>query len=318
MTRPAPGYSRDDMPRTIEFIAGRVTEIVWEARPIGGQLQILKLSGDANQHNGLPAGTPLAGAIFEIYEARTGNLVDRIMSNERGMAVSRPLPLGRYIAREVTAPAFYMINPQEIHFEVEHENQIVRVTFPNFSANVGVSIRKTGPREAMQGHNIVYEIPVIRNESSIPLADFFWRDTLPTNAVRIDRLVTGTYNHSLRYRILATTNTGNQIVVADNLSTLVNNVIELRPVHLGLGANEYVVDITLFFGQVPAGFTSVERPRIFVDVLSDRQTFLPDGMMFANKVDVGGRIPGSNEWVIGNSTTATTTFNPRRIPQSGW
>ena len=63
---------------------------------------------------------------------------------------------------------------------------------------------------------------------------------------------------------------------------------------------------------------SVERPRIFVDVLSDRQTLLPDGMMFANKVDVGGRVVGTDEWVIGNSTAATTIFNPRKIPQSGW
>jgi len=234
MTRPAPGYARDDVPRTVEFVAGRITEIVWEAIPIAGQLQILKLSGDANQHNGLPAGTPLAGAIFEIFEARTGNLVDRIVSNERGMAVSRPLPLGRYIAVEVAAPAFYMINLQEIHFEIEHESQIVRVTFPNFSANMGVTIRKTGPQEAMQGHNIVYEIPVIRNDSTTPLADFFWRDVLPTNAVRADRLITGTYNHALRFRVLATTSRGNEIVVADNLSTLTNNVVELRPVHLGL------------------------------------------------------------------------------------
>ena len=317
-TRPAPGFARDDVPRTVEFVAGRVTEIIWENIPIAGQLQILKVSGDDNQHNGLPAGTPLQGAIFEIFEARTGNLVDRIVSNERGMAVSRPLPLGRYIAREVAAPAFYMINPQEIHFDLEHENQIVRVTFPNFSANMGVTIRKTGPQEAMQGHNIMYEITTVRNDSSTPLADFFWRDVLPTNAVRADRLVTGTYNHALRYRVLATTNRGNEIVVADNLSTLTNNVIELRPVHLGLAANEYIVDITLFFGQVPAGFTSVERPRIFVDVLPESHTLLPNGMMFANKVDVGGRVPGSDEWVIGNSTTATTIFSTRRIPQSGW
>ena len=320
MTRPAPGYARDDVPRTVEFVAGRITEIVWEAIPIAGQLQILKVSGDANQHNGLPAGTPLAGAIFEIYCARTGNIVDRIMSNERGMAISRPLPLGRYIAREVAAPAFYMINPQEIYFVLEHENQIIRVTFPNFSANMGVTIRKTGPQEVMQGHSIVYEIPVIRNDSSTPLADFFWRDVLPTNAVRVDRLVTGTFNHSMRYRVLAVTNRGNEIVAADNLSTLVNNVIELRPVHLGLASNEYVTEIIVFFGQVPAGFTSVERPRIFVDVLSANQAFLPDGMMFANKVDVGGRISGTDEWVIGNSTVASTVFNPnqRRLPQSGW
>jgi len=317
-TRPAPGFSRDDVPRTVEFIAGRVTEIVWYNVPIAGQLQIRKISGDDNQHNGLPAGTPLAGAIFEIFEARTGNLVDRIVSNDRGMAVSRPLPLGRYIAREVAAPAFYMINPQEIHFEIEHESQIVRVNFPNFSANMGVHIRKVGPQEAMQGHNIFYEITAVRNESSTPLADFFWRDVLPTTAVRADRLITGTYSHSLRYRVMARTSRGNEIVVADNLSTLRNNVIELRPVHLGLAANEYITEIILLFGQVPAGFTSVERPRIYVDVLPESHTFLPNGMMFANKVDAGGRIPGTNEWVIGNSTTATTIFNPRRIPQSGW
>jgi hypothetical protein len=318
-TRPAPGYSRDDVPRTVEFVAGRVTEVLWENIPIAGQLQILKVSGDDNFHNALSAGTPLQGAIFEIYEARTGNLVDRIISNERGMAVSKPLPLGRYIAREVAAPPFYGINHQEIHFDLEHESQIVRATFPNFSSNMGVTIRKTGPAEAMQGHNIVYEIPVVRNDSSTPLADFFWRDVLPVNAVRADRLVTGTYNHSLRYRVIALTNRGNDIVVADNLSTLTNNVIELRPVHLGLAADEFIIEFTLYFGQVPAGFTSVERPRVFVDVLSERQAQLPDGLMFANMVDVGGRVPSSDEWVIGNSTTATSLFVPnRRIPQSGW
>ena len=115
-TRPAPGCSRNDVPRTVEFITGRVTEIVWENTPITGQLQIRKVSGDANYHNGLPA-------------------------------------------------------------------------------------------------------------------DFFWRDVLPVNAVRADRLITGTYNH------------------------------------------------TLHFWQVPAGFTSVERPRIYVDVLSEHQAFLSNSMI---------------------------------------
>jgi hypothetical protein len=226
--------------------------------------------------------------------------------------------LGRYIAREVAAAAFYKINPQELHFEIEFEGQIVRTTFPNFSANMGVTINKTGPREVMQGHNIFYEIMSVRNDSTVPLADFFWRDILPTNAVRADRLVTGTYSHALRYRILATTNKGNEIVVADNLSTTRNNVIELKPAHLGLASDEFIVDFTLFFGQVPAGFRAVERPRIFVDVLSERHVFLPDGFAFANKVDVGGRVVGTDEWQISNSTAGTVIFNPRRIPQSGF
>jgi hypothetical protein len=123
----------------------------------------------------------------------------------------------------------------------------------------------------------------------------------------------------LRYTITARTNRGHDIVVADNLSTTRNNVIEMRPVHLGLAADEYIVEFTVSFGQVPAGFTAVERPRLHVDVLSERQALLPDGMMFAMKVDVGGQVPGSTEWVIGNDTWATTLFSPRRpLPRSGF
>ena len=56
-----------------------------------------------------------------------------------------------------------------------------------------------------------------------------------------------------------------------------------------------------------------------MDVLSQNQAMLPDGMMFANRVDIGGRVVGSTEWVIGNATVASTLFVPAgRLPQSGW
>jgi len=54
-TRAAPGYYLDEMPRTVEFRAGQVTEIIWENTPQMGQIQILKRSGDDNEINGLPA-----------------------------------------------------------------------------------------------------------------------------------------------------------------------------------------------------------------------------------------------------------------------
>jgi len=40
--------------------------------------------------------------------------------------------------------------------------------------------------------------------------------------------------------------------------------------------------------------------------------------MFALLVDVGGRVVGTDEWVLGNNTTAATLWNNERIPQSGW
>ncbi len=46
--------------------------------------------------NGWPAGTPIPNTEFEIYHYRTGNLVDTIKTDKNGVAVSKPLPLGRY------------------------------------------------------------------------------------------------------------------------------------------------------------------------------------------------------------------------------
>jgi len=61
------------MPRTVEFVAGQVTEIRWGNAPEMGQIQLIKKSADEKEVNGLPAGTPLAGATFEIYEYKSGH-----------------------------------------------------------------------------------------------------------------------------------------------------------------------------------------------------------------------------------------------------
>ena len=63
--------------------------------PITGQIQIIKRSADYNPTTGLPAGTLLEGAVFEIYD-KAGNLVDTIRSDSRGagrVQTAPPLPL---------------------------------------------------------------------------------------------------------------------------------------------------------------------------------------------------------------------------------
>jgi uncharacterized repeat protein (TIGR01451 family) len=293
-TRAAAGYYRDDIPRTVEFRSGQVTEIRWENTPQLAQIQILKKSGDENEVNGLPAGTPLQGAIFEVYEYKSGNLVDRFVSGANGWAVSRPLPLGRYIVKEVQAPQWYKLSVQTLDIDLEFATQIVKMEFLNYAANTGVTIRKTGPVECMPGDTIRYDIRTVRNDSTVPLTDFYWRDTLPTDAVRLTRIVTGTYNQSLKYKVMVITNKGDSRVIADNLSTTKNNVIDCSNAALGLRSDEYVTSFTLLFGTVKAGFAQVEQPQVYVKTLST----LTNGYQFANKVDIGGKF--GNEWVIGN------------------
>ena len=312
-TRPDSNYYPDDVPRTVEFKSGHVTEIRWENTPKLAQIQILKKSGDDNEVNGLPAGTPLAGAIFEVYEYKSGNLVDRFVSGANGWAVSKPVPLGRYIVKEVQSPQWYKLSSQTLDIDLEFATQIVKMEFLNYSANTGVYIKKTGVAECMPGDTIRYDIRAVQNTSTVPLTDFFWRDTLPTDAVRLSKIVTGTFNQSLRYKVMITTNKGDARVIADNLSTTQNNVIDCSSASLGLKNDEYVTSVTFLFGTVKAGFAQVVQPQIFVKVLDTLQ----NGYEFANKADMGGKY--GNEWVVGNSTWLTKVFKKTEpLPRTGY
>ena len=312
-TRAAEGYYLDQTPKTVEFVAGKVTEITWKNTPEAGQIQITKLSSDDNEINGLPAGTPLAESIFEVYAYKSGKLVDRFITGSDGKGVSKPLPLGRYTVKEVQAPAYYQLNNKELDVTIEFATQIIKLEYTNKSANTGVSIRKTGNLEAMPGDLIRYDIKTVRNDSSIPLTDFFWRDVLPVDAVRLNKLITGTYNQSLRYKIMVTTNKGNTKIIADNLSTTENHAIDCSSASLGLSSDEFVTSFTLLFGNVKAGFTCVEQPQIFVNVLSN----LPNRYQFSNKADVGGK--SGNEWIIGADFWLVTTYRSTndRLPKTG-
>ncbi|MDR0818359.1 MAG: hypothetical protein LBN43_02150, partial [Oscillospiraceae bacterium] len=314
-TRPAPGYYTDDMPRTVEFVSGKITEVVWENTPQMAQIQLTKLSGDDNEITGLPKGSPLAGAVFEVYQHKSGNLVDRFVSGNDGRAISKPLPLGRYTVKEVQAPQWYKISTETMDIELEFATQIIKREFLNYSANTGVKIRKVGPYECMSGDTIRYDIKEVRNTSTVPLTDFYWRDILPVDAVRLTKIVTGTYNQSLKYKVLVTTNKGDSMIIADNLSTTQNNVIGCSNAELGLARDEYVTSLTLVFGTVKAGFAEVEKPQIYVNVQPD----LPNGYEFANKADVGGKY--GDEWIIGNSTWVISVYNPippKKLPRTGY
>ena len=311
-TRAAAGYTLDEMPKTIEFVPGKITEIAWENTPMMGQIQLMKRSADDNENNGLAKGSALAGAVFEVYSQKTGNLIDRFVSGNDGKAVSSPLPLGRYTVKEVQAPQWYILSDKELDITIEFDAQIIKQDFVNYSANTGVSIKKTGNVEAMPGDTIRYDIKEVRNTGTVPLTDFYWRDVLPVDAVRLNKIVTGTYNQSLKYKILATTNKGRTITVADNLSTTKNNVIDCASTALGLKSDEFVTTFTLMFGTVKAGFAQVDQPQVFVDVLKT----LANGYKFTNKVDVGGKY--GKKWITGNSTHTTTIYSNSQLPKTGY
>ena len=99
----AEGYELDKQYKTVYVQPGKTVEIEWANTPITGQIQVYKYAAEANPVTGDPAGKPLQGAVYEISQVRSGKVVDYITTDARGVAASKPLPLGRYKVIEVTA-----------------------------------------------------------------------------------------------------------------------------------------------------------------------------------------------------------------------
>jgi len=312
----ARGYILDTETKTFYIQYGETKVITWANTPMMGQIQITKKSADDNPINGFPAGTLLQGAVFEIYD-RANNLADRIISDRYGLAVSRTLPLGRYTIREVTAPSYYMATQETIAVEIEFSSQIIHMTVLNKSVYTNVSVSKRGYAEVVPGQQIRYDFRNIANNSTVPLDSFYWRDTLPTDAVRLGWIITGTWSHRLNYRVVYKTNisAGEYRTLADNLSTDRIYSLDTSPAALSLASNEFITEFMFVFGRVPAGFRQVDAPYIFCTVLQG----LEHEYRFTNKTDVGGL--WGNQWVMFSDRWVTVVFNnanPPSLPRTGY
>ncbi|WP_251319201.1 SpaA isopeptide-forming pilin-related protein [Flintibacter muris] len=308
------GYIVDTQLKTVYVTPGTTTEITWENTAVTGQIQIFKTSADYNSMNGWPAGTPIPGTEFEIYHYRTGNLVDTVRTDKNGVAVSKPLPLGRYKVVESKAADFYGLDKTPIEVEIEHAGQIVKTAMTNKALYTNVSIKKSGFVEVMPGQQIRYDFSSIANNSTTALTSFYWRDTLPTQAVRLDKIVTGTYNVQGNYKIVFKTNlNGEYRTMYDNLSTMQNYVLDASPAALGLASDEYVTEFMVSFGIVPGSFRQVEAPRVYCNVVS----WLTGGTQFVNQADVGGVYNG--QWIMATSRWVTRVYKPATpLPRTGY
>ena len=309
----APGYVLDPELKTIYVRYGSTTEIEWSNTAECGQIQVIKKSANDNPINGLPAGTLLEGAVFEIYD-KAGNVVDTIKSDRNGRAVSKTLPLSRYTVREIKAPANYSINPTVMTAYLEFNGQIVTFEVQNTSVSTGVSIKKTGPVQAVPGQPIRYVFSQIKNSSNVALDSFYWRDQLPAQ-VTLSKIVTGSYNQPLSYKVVYKTNlSGDYRTLADNLSTSKVYVLDARPAVLGLAANERVTEVMFVFGNVKAGFAQVETPYIYAAARSG----LANNASVVNVADVGGLFNG--QWIQAVSRWLTTVYTKTtvRLPKTGY
>ena len=310
----ADGYIRNEQYKTVYVEAGKCTQIEWENSAVTGQIQITKYAAESNAITGQAGGVTLKGATFEIVRERSSKVVDYITTDARGVAASKPLPLGRYLIREVSAPAYYQVSAETFDVTLEYAGQIIKLAAYNKPAELGVTLTKAGIKEVLAGSKMSYRF-TIANTSNVDLQNFYFHDKIPYDVTTVSALTTGTYNARLTYRILYKTNYNDYRVLASNLLSTNNYSFGLSG--LQLMAGEVVTDIYFDFGTVPSGFQSVTKPTLMVSV----NPRTANKYYVTNRADAGGKF--GETWQSANASWITIVRNltPVRkpiLPKTGY
>ena len=308
------GYIPDTQRKTVYVRSGEITEVTWKNTPITGQIQITKYAEASSPITGQNSGTPLKGATYELVRERSGKVVDYITTDARGVAASKPLPLGRYLIREVSAPAYYRLSAETFDVTLRYAGQIIKLAAYNKPVELGVSITKRGNAQVMAGQSMRYDLTVA-NTSNVPLESFFWHDKVPYDVARATTLTTGTYSARLNYRILYKTNyNASYQVLASNLLTSNNYSFALNAIPMQAG--EAITDIYFDFGKVPVGFQSVVSPTLSVMAYANAV----NGYQMVNRADVGGKYQGI--WQTAQASWVTIIRSlwsaPPTLPKTGY
>lgn len=296
-------YVLDDTVHKIELKENEIVTKTFENKKIKGQVKVIKTSEDDNKITGDKKGTPIANVPFGVYDENK-NYIETIITGVDGTATTSLLEKGVKYIKELESGEWYLLNENEYSAEIVNDGDIIELEIKNIPENPDVDIEKTGIIQTTASQEIKYEF-AIKNTGNVPLSDFTWTDSLPTDYVRITKLITGTYNQDLNYSIYYKTNKNDYKLLKDNLNTKVNNYIDFS--NLELEADEYVTEFKADFGTVDVGFESVVNPYIFVRVNSD----VKNDDIFTNKT----RIEGYNKtYMVWDEDEHTTKIYEKEVP----
>lgn len=297
------GYIVDTVPKSISALLGQTTEITWTVYNNAGQIQVVVTSSDNNATLNKPAGSALQGAVFEIMNADTYQVVGKMISDNSGVAASSGLPIGRYIVSQVGAPAYYAVSDKKIEVRIKINNDVVRTEITNASVNLGSDIQVKANKTIKAGSNMRVDIPVVKNGSDVTLDNFYVHIKVPTDAARISTFNTGAWNKPVFYKVSYRTNMNDYRVLADNLSSMDAHEYGVSTQALGLQSGEYVTDIRMEFGTVPAGFSLTKKVCYLEYVLST----VTNGHKLISRVEMGGQY---------NTVNVSTTHIDNNFPYS--
>ena len=151
-------YKLTEEPQTIELEANEIVDVVFQNEKKKGQIKVIKIDEDNNE-------VRLEGVEFKVYD-ESGNVVDTLVTDENGEAVSERLPIDQeYTVQETKTLENYVLTeePQTVVLE---QDQITDLTFKNEKIKGKIEITKisaddnelTGEKKGTKLDGAVFEI----------------------------------------------------------------------------------------------------------------------------------------------------------------
>ena len=278
-TKTKENYVLSSKMETIELKEEEITDIVFENKKIKGKIKIEKTTEDYNKYTGLKEGSPLEGVKFAIYD-NNNNLIEEVLTNKEGIAVSKELEKGEYKVKEIETNKWYLLNENEKKVEIKENNEIVKANFANKSVSVDEKIEKSGPTSIQPNEEIEYKIKA-KNNGNTKLQEFVLEEKIPIET-KITQMNLGTYNQENTYDLYYKTNfTEDYILLFEDISTKTEEKIDFTK---ELADGEYITNIKLDFGTVNEKFENEKEISLFAKVKEN----VKHGTEICNKVTLEG------------------------------
>ena len=269
-------YVLSEETQTVELQEDEIINITFENKKIKGYVEITKV--DKNYSSKM-----LEGATFGIYD-ENDNLIQTLVTNENGKAISDLIPYGKYYLKELdTGSVYYLLNEDTFEFEIVNNDEIVPVQIDNEPTDITVDVDKTGTVEIKPGEQVNYTFSNVANNSNVYLENFKWYDYIPTDYIRLEKMTTGTWNQDLKYDVYYKTNKSDEyVLLKEDLSTQEDYELDFTKVELE--EDEYIVETMFDFGKVDTGFRESTSPTMKCKLLNS----LKDGQIFTNHTKTVG------------------------------
>ncbi len=226
-----------------------------------GRINIIKVSSKDSSIFNIKKGDVLSNVTFEVYDSQN-KLVDTLITDENGQAISKELEVGRYKIIEINTLDNFLLNTNEFFVYIEKDNEVKTLEIENEPVIPELNIEKEGKYQANRNEEIEYKFD-IKNTGNVDLQNFTWIEHIPYEHVKLTKMVTGTYNYNLNYKIYYKTNK-NDYRFFKEVNTKKIEYLDFD--NIDLLKNEKITELKMEYNIVPTKFKTIIKPSIFVKI----------------------------------------------------